>query len=75
MCCTIVVLTMTLLAAWRGLSTTFAGRLRRLAFVAVAIGAAGASAMAADQFAEANAGSASWAARLSGVPICAHLLR
>ncbi|MFT4066631.1 hypothetical protein [Paraburkholderia sp.] len=75
MCCVVVALSMTLLAGWRHLSTMLAGRLRRLAFVAIAIGAAGASAMAADRFAASGAAQSSWAARLSGMPICARLIR
>lgn len=77
MCCTIVALTMTLLASWRSPSNTLGGRvgrLRWLAIVVIAIGAAAGSAMAADQFAMAGDGQSSWFARHSSTPICGHFI-
>ncbi|MFL9929481.1 hypothetical protein P0D88_09495 [Paraburkholderia sp. RL18-103-BIB-C] len=78
MCCAIVALTMTLLAGWRSVSDTLggrAGRLRRIAIVVIAIGAAAGSAMAADQFAAAGEGAPSLVTRLVGVPVCGHFIR
>ncbi|MFB9127276.1 hypothetical protein E2553_32675 [Paraburkholderia dipogonis] len=79
MCCAIVALTMTLLASWRSMSGSLAGRigrLRRIAIAVVAIGAAAGSAMAADQFAVAGDGQqSSLIARLGSMPICGHFIR
>ncbi|MFM0100557.1 hypothetical protein PQQ87_33525 [Paraburkholderia nemoris] len=78
MCCAIVALAMTLLASWRGVSGTLigrAGRLRRIAIVLIAIGAAAGSALAADQFADVRGGQSSFYARLSAMPICGHFIR
>ncbi|MFL9868781.1 hypothetical protein PQR67_31810 [Paraburkholderia fungorum] len=77
MCCAIVALAMTLLASWRSVSGTLtgrAGRLRRIAFVLIAIGAAAGSALAADQFVDARGGQSSLYARLSAMPICGHFI-
>ncbi|HYS63999.1 MAG TPA: hypothetical protein VEN30_09345 [Paraburkholderia sp.] len=78
MCCAIVALAMTLLASWRSVSSTLVGRagwLRRMAIVAAAIGAAGGSALAADQFAAGGGAQSSFYTRFSAVPICGHLIR
>ncbi|PRX30795.1 hypothetical protein B0G75_106236 [Paraburkholderia sp. BL18I3N2] len=80
MCCAIVALTMTLLASWRGVSSSLAGRvgrLRRIAIAVIAIAAAAGSAMAADQFAVAGGGQqqSSLIARLGSTPICGHFIR
>jgi hypothetical protein len=79
MCCAIVALTMTLLASWRSVSGSFAGRvgrLRRIAIAAIAIGVAAGSAMAADQFAVAGVPPpSSLIARLGSMPICGHFIR
>ncbi|HEX7913610.1 MAG TPA: hypothetical protein VF534_36780 [Paraburkholderia sp.] len=78
MCCAIVALTMTLLASWRSVSGSLAGRagrLRRIAIAVIAIGAAAGSAMAADQFAAAGGGQPSFVTRLSSLPICGHFIR
>lgn len=78
MCCAIVALAMTLLASWRSVSGTLigrAGRLRRIAIVLIAIGAAAGSALAADQFADVRGGQLSFYARLSAMPICGHFIR
>jgi len=79
MCCAIVALTMTLLASWRSVSSSLAGRvgrLRRIAIAVTAIGAAAGSAMAADQFAVAGGGQqSSLIARLGSMPICGHFIR
>lgn len=77
MCCAIVALTMTLLASWRSVSSTLtgrAGRLRGIAIVVMAIGAAGGSALAADQFAGVRGGQSSFHARLSAIPLCGHFI-
>lgn len=77
MCCAIVALTMTLLASWRSVSGSLAGRvgwLRRIAIVVIAIGAAAGSATAADQYAAAGGQASSWLAR-PGMPICGHFIR
>ncbi|MFM0164728.1 hypothetical protein [Paraburkholderia sediminicola] len=69
---------MTLLASWRSVSGTLvgrAGRLRRIAIVLIAIGAAAGSALAADQFADVRVGQSSFLARLSAMPICGHFIR
>ncbi|MFM0173018.1 hypothetical protein [Paraburkholderia sediminicola] len=79
MCCAIVALTMTLLASWRSVSGSLAGRvgwLRRVAIVIIAIGAVAGSATAADQFAVAGGGQpSSLIARLGSMPICGHFIR
>ncbi|MCP2091467.1 UNVERIFIED_ORG: hypothetical protein J2Y81_007554 [Paraburkholderia sediminicola] len=78
MCCAIVALAMTLLASWRSVSGTLigrAGRLRRIAIVLIAIGAAAGSALAADQFADVRGSQSSFYARLSAMPICGHFIR
>ncbi|MFL9962865.1 hypothetical protein PQR02_17555 [Paraburkholderia sediminicola] len=78
MCCAIVAVTMTLLAGWRSVSGTLggpAGRMRRIAIVVLAIGAAAGSAMAADQFAAVGEGAPSLVTRLAGVPVCGHFIR
>ena len=78
MCCAIVALAITLLASWRSVSGTLigrAGRLRRIAIVLIAIGAAAGSALAADQFADVRVGQSSLYARLSAMPICGHFIR
>lgn len=78
MCCAIVALMMTLLASWRSVSGTLvgrSGRLRRIAIVLIAIGAAAGSAMAADQFAATGERSSSLLARLGSMPICGHFIR
>ncbi len=78
MCCAIVALAMTLLASWRSVTGTLvgkAGRLRRIAIVLIAIGAAAGSALAADQFADVRGGQSSFLARLSAMPICGHFIR
>ncbi|MFM0222569.1 hypothetical protein [Paraburkholderia dipogonis] len=79
MCCAIVALTMTLLASWRSVSGSLAGRvgrLRRIAIAVIAIGAAAGSATAADQFAAAGGGQqSSLIARLASMPICGHFIR
>lgn len=69
---------MTLLASWRSVSGTLigrAGRLRRIAIVLIAIGAAAGSALAADQFADVRGRQSSFYARLSAMPICGHFIR
>jgi hypothetical protein len=70
---------MTLLASWRSVSGSLAGRvgwLRRIAIAVVAIGTAAGSAMAADQFAVAGDGQQSLLiARLGSMPICGHVIR
>ena len=69
---------MTLLASWRSVSGTLigrAGRLRRIAIVLIAVGAAAGSALAADQFADVRGGESSFYARLSAMPICGHFIR
>lgn len=78
MCCAIVALAMTLLASWRSVSGTLigrAGRLRRIAIVLIAIGAAAGSALAADQFADVRGRQSSFYARLSAMPICGRFIR
>jgi ABC-type xylose transport system permease subunit len=79
MCCAIVALAMTLLAGWRSVPQTLdgrGGRLRRVAIVVIAIGAAIGSATAADQFALAYHGQPSWLSRFGGMPICSeHFIR
>ncbi|SOF01260.1 hypothetical protein SAMN05446635_9349 [Burkholderia sp. OK233] len=78
MCCAIVALAVTLLGSWRGVSGTLigrAGRLRRIAIVLIAIGAAAGSALAADQFADVRGGQLSFYARLSSMPICGYFSR
>jgi len=78
MCCAIVALTMTLLAGWRSLAGSLAGRagrLRRIAIAVIAIGAAAGSAMPADQFAAAGGGPPSFVARFGSLPICGHFIR
>ncbi|CAE6784956.1 MULTISPECIES: hypothetical protein [Paraburkholderia] len=78
MCCAIVALAMTLLASWRSVSGTLigrAGRLRRIAIVLIAVGAAAGSALAADQFADVRGRQSSFYARLSAMPICGHFIR
>ena len=69
---------MTLLASWRSVSGTLigrAGRLRRIAIVLIAIGAAAGSALAADQFADVRGRQSSFYARVSAMPICGHFIR
>lgn len=69
---------MTLLASWRSVSGTLigrAGRLRRIAIVLIAVGAAAGSALAADQFADVRGRQSSFYARLSAMPICGHFIR
>lgn len=78
MCCAIVALTMTLLSSWQSVSGSLAGRggrLRRIAIVVIAIGAAAGSATAADQFATAGRGESSFMARLGSMPICGRFIR
>lgn len=70
MCCAIVALTMTLLAGWRSLSSTFVGRigrLRRVALALIAIAAAAGSVMAADRFAQADSAQLSLLTPICGV--------
>ncbi|MDR6409270.1 hypothetical protein [Paraburkholderia terricola] len=77
MCCAIVALGMTLLASWRSVSGTLvgrAGRLRGMAIVVAALGAAGGSALAADRFA-AGASQSSLYMRFSAVAICGHFIK
>jgi hypothetical protein len=76
MCCAIVALSMTLLAAWRSVSGAPGGRigwLRRIAIAAIAIGAAAGSAMAADRFAQISDES-SPVVRLADAPLCGRLI-
>jgi hypothetical protein len=79
MCCAIVALTMTLLASWRSVSNTVAGRAarwRRMAIAVIAIAAAAGSAMAADRFAaDARAGSAAVLTQTGSLPVCGHFFR
>jgi hypothetical protein len=79
MCCAIVALTMTLLGVWRSVFDTLGGRsarLRRIAIMVIAIGVAGGSAMAADQFAVVGSGQSSSLMRVGGMPICGmHFIR
>lgn len=81
MCCAMVALAMALLASWRSVSASpsgGAGWLRRIAIVAMTIGAAAGSAIAADRFAAAGGvQSASLAspARFISMPVCSHLIR
>jgi hypothetical protein len=75
MCCAIVALTMTLLAGWRSVLDTLVGRigrLRRIAIVLIAIGAAAGSAMAADRFAATGEAPSSLLAQFGSMPVCGH---
>jgi hypothetical protein len=79
MCCAIVALTMTLLAGWRSVSGSLAGRagwLRGIAIAVIAIGAAAGSAAAADRFAAAGGGQASsLIALIASMPVCGRFVR
>ncbi|ASW01045.1 hypothetical protein [Paraburkholderia aromaticivorans] len=69
---------MTLLASWRSVSGSLAGRtgrLRGIAIAVIAIGAAAGSAMAADRFAAASGGESSVIARPGSMPICGRFIR